>query len=317
MKRLVVGVDGSAASEMAIHWASALASATGAGVTVAHVGDYADRDGLRGGLLAHGARAARVEALDTARIGHDLRFLHGDPPTRILDLALEVGADMIVIGRRGHIPLAPRLLGSFTRRLLQTNEIPVAIVPAPSEQASLAARSSTAVVGLDGTASSQSVLAFAVSFGEALCYDIHALTVVDIHGDSAATGTRSGPIVGSAECALRQLVNAIDPQRPRSIAARVELGVAADELLRSSRHAEVLVVGHRRSTPTGRFLTHATSRYCAAHASCPVVLVPIEPAVDRSRRPSVNHEPQRSRRGFAYSLDHQTPTGEEAGARHG
>ena len=292
MKRLVVGVDGSAASEMAAYWASAIASATGAGITVAHVVDYTDSGDLLGrGVLACGERATWAEALDAARIEHNLRLLHGDPATRILDLATEVGADLIVIGRREHTLLAPRLLGSFTRQLLQTNEIPVAIVPAPTEQASQIDRVPTAVVGLDGTAASQSVLEFATHLGDLLSFGTQALTVVDIHGDPVPMEQRSGQVLELAEQTQRQLVNTVDQQRRHHIAAHVEFGVPSDELLRHSSHAEMLVVGHRRTTPTGRFLTHATSRYCAAHSACPVVLVPIEPAVDDSRRLSVNHEP--------------------------
>ena len=35
MRRLVVGLDGSVASEMALHWSLAIASATGAAITAA------------------------------------------------------------------------------------------------------------------------------------------------------------------------------------------------------------------------------------------------------------------------------------------
>jgi nucleotide-binding universal stress UspA family protein len=274
---------------MALHWASAIASATGAAITVAHVVEPTDQGDLIGGdAFANGAPDRWFEALDTAGIEHDFRSLHGDPPTEILDLSAEVGADMILLGRRERSLFAPRLLGSFTRQVLQVNEIPVAVVPAPDEQAAQTDRVPTVVVGLDGTASSQSVLTFATHIGDALDLDIQALSVIDIHADPVPMDQRSGQLLGSAARAQRQLVDAVDPQRRYRIAAQVEFGVPSDEILRHSIQAEVLVVGHRRTTLTGRFLKHATGRYCAAHAACPVVLVPIEPAVDHSRRRSTD-----------------------------
>jgi len=279
VKHLVVGVDGSASSEMAVYWASALASATGAKITVAHVVDHGDCENDPGlEALTEREDALWVEALNATRVAHDSRLLHGDPPTRILDIAAEVGADMIVIGRRAHVPVAPRLLGSFTRQLLQRNTIPVAIVPAPSEQVPREELASTAVVGVDGTESARSVLEVAVSLSEDIGLDMHVLTVVDIHADAGTeTGGPQRPNVGSAQRLLRRLVGAVDPAGGHRIAARADVGMPADELLRLSQHAEVLVVGHRRRTPISTFLTHATGRYCAAHATCPVVMVPIEP----------------------------------------
>ena len=279
MRRLVVGVDDSAASVMAVHWASAIAFATGAGIAVVHVVGHKDRGDLQiRGVSAGVERATWMDALDSTGIEHDFRSLYGDPPTRILDLATDVGADMIVIGRRGHAPVGPHLLGSSTQRLLQANQIPVAIVPRPSEQASRTEVTSTAVVGLDDTEPSHAVVDCAISLSDALGLDMDVLTVVDLHGDPSPRRQPAGQsAVESARLALRRLAGSVDPQRRHHIATHTEVGTPADELLRRSRDAKLLIVGHRRRTPMNRFLTQATGRYCAAHAVCPVVLVPIEP----------------------------------------
>ena len=279
MKHLVVGVDGSASSEMAIHWASAVASATGARITVAHVVDDGDHEDVSARFMPTAGRPAMlVGAVSTNPVGHDYEVLHGDPPTRILELAAEVEADMIVIGRRVHRPAAPRLLGSFTRQLLQRNELPVVVVPAPSEQLPRPDLTATAVVGLDGTESARSVLNCALSLSEAVGLDMDVLTTVDLHGETGSdTGKLERRDVRSVQRLLRGLVSTVDPQRIRHVNAHAEVGVASDELLRRSRYAELLVVGHRRRSPIGRFLSHATGRYCAAHSTCPVVMVPIEP----------------------------------------
>jgi nucleotide-binding universal stress UspA family protein len=52
----------------------------------------------------------------------------------IADVARDVGADVIVVGTRGHSPLAGLLRGSVTQRLLHLAPCPVLVVPA-GEQA--------------------------------------------------------------------------------------------------------------------------------------------------------------------------------------
>jgi nucleotide-binding universal stress UspA family protein len=48
----------------------------------------------------------------------------------IADLAREIDADAIVVGTRGHSPVAGLLLGSVTQRLLHIAPCPVVAVPA-------------------------------------------------------------------------------------------------------------------------------------------------------------------------------------------
>lgn len=73
------------------------------------VGDIADR-GIRAAL--------RV-----------VNFPGMQPAQCIADIANEVGADMIVVGTRGHSPLGGVLAGSVTQRLLEIAPCPVLAVP--------------------------------------------------------------------------------------------------------------------------------------------------------------------------------------------
>jgi nucleotide-binding universal stress UspA family protein len=286
MKQLVVGVDGSAPSQMAYHWASALASAAGARITVGHVVGFSGKQHERGRTeLADAEHAKRVAALTALGIDCDLRLLEGDPASRLLDLATRVGADMIVVGRRHRSPIAPPLLGSFTRKLLEENEVPIAVIPAPPDLGPVTSRKPKAVVGLDGSASSRSILTVAAALSNALDLDLEAVSVVDIHEEFVTSrGSAARQDVKTARQFLEGLIHDVRPNLSHTIALQAAVGVPSDELLRFSSRAELLVVGHHRATPIGRLLTHATSRYSAAHARCPVVLVPVEPIPASERK---------------------------------
>lgn len=274
MKQLVVAIDGSESSEMACRWALALASSTQAIVTVACVID----DSGSSDALPEAMHSTCTRLLTTSDVSGESRVLHGNPPEKLLELAAEVDAELIVIGRRRRSPLAPRLLGSFSRRLLRGNQIPVVSVPAPSEMGSHHALAPTAVVGLDGTAAAKTVLAVASLLSDALDLDVDAVSVVDIHDETAGRSDVEGRWdVASAERSLQELVADVRPRFRRTIATHTAVGLPSDELLRRASGAELLVVGHRRATPIGSFLNHSTSRYSAAHATCPVVMIPIEP----------------------------------------
>ena len=56
---------------------------------------------------------------------------HAHPASLIAEAAEDVGADLVVVGTRGHTALAGLLLGSVTDRLLRILRCPVLAVPSP------------------------------------------------------------------------------------------------------------------------------------------------------------------------------------------
>jgi nucleotide-binding universal stress UspA family protein len=55
----------------------------------------------------------------------------GEVATKIADMAAENGADLIIVGTRGHSALGGVLLGGVTQRLLHVAPCPVLMVPPP------------------------------------------------------------------------------------------------------------------------------------------------------------------------------------------
>lgn len=136
-EKILAAVDGSDASNRAFGKALELARLTGARVTAlavegplpayaATIGEVdevkREKDAYFGGLLAetrHRAEAAGVELDVDLRPGH--------PAELISRVAAEVGADLIVLGHRGHF-LRDHLLGSTADRVVEHADCPVMIV---------------------------------------------------------------------------------------------------------------------------------------------------------------------------------------------
>jgi nucleotide-binding universal stress UspA family protein len=139
--KIVVGVDGSDGSDRAVAAASDVAKRDGASVVLVHVveriaakGDMAplraDEPAVKEGIEKQAAD------LREAGIDADVRFeavILGGPARTIADVADETGADLIVVGTRGHSALAGVILGSVTQKLLHLASCPVLCVPGSSE----------------------------------------------------------------------------------------------------------------------------------------------------------------------------------------
>ncbi len=77
--------------------------------------------------------ASSRTALAAAREAHpdvpvDVVVRNGRPATALLDVAREVGADLVVVGRRGRGGFAGLLMGSVSRTVAQRATSPVAVV---------------------------------------------------------------------------------------------------------------------------------------------------------------------------------------------
>ena len=83
------------------------------------------RDAGRKGL------AGAIERKRTANVDMLPKLVMGDPRACILDVAKEVGADMIVMGTHGRRGLAHMFLGSTAESVVRTSPIPVLTVRAP------------------------------------------------------------------------------------------------------------------------------------------------------------------------------------------
>ena len=138
MRAIVVGTDGSAGAEKALRRGVDIANATGAQlhvVTAYPDGSY--REAISGtartapidlrraseDVLAREARHAQSEGVEV-----ETQAREGDPAQVLIDVAEEVGAELIVVGARGQTGLRRWLLGSVSSKLAHHAHCDVMIV---------------------------------------------------------------------------------------------------------------------------------------------------------------------------------------------
>lgn len=136
-RRVLIGIDGSAASDTAVRWAAEEAHARGAELIVVHavestsLGLWFTTEFIRG-ILREAAQPQLDAALAiAAQVAPDVstrgRVLIGSP-TRALEV-MSRGAELTVVGRSGRNAIARAWYGSVTWRLFSHAASPVLSVP--------------------------------------------------------------------------------------------------------------------------------------------------------------------------------------------
>ncbi len=141
-KHILIPVDGSATSALAVSKAAALAKTFGSAVTAVYVVDPYPFTGV-GADFAYGqaqyisaATAEANTALDATKkamadVGVDVTLMVGEGHAvhdGILRALEATGADLIVMGSHGRRGLEKLVLGSVTQRVLGVVHVPVLVV---------------------------------------------------------------------------------------------------------------------------------------------------------------------------------------------
>jgi nucleotide-binding universal stress UspA family protein len=140
---IIWATDGSEAADRALPYAKALAVEHGGALVVVHSKElmtgrasgypvYADEDELQRKIRR------QVDELRDESVDATLKLVAGaafGAAHRIAEVAAELKADVVVVGTRGHTPIAGVFLGSVTQRLLHVAPCPVLAVPSTKHAA--------------------------------------------------------------------------------------------------------------------------------------------------------------------------------------
>jgi nucleotide-binding universal stress UspA family protein len=285
---VVVGVDGSPGSDVALAWAAAQAAAHRRPLALVHgtgalvVTDFAfDLDDARRAMLAVGRRVVDhalelVPAADPA-LQVTVHLELEDPRLLLLRLAAE--ASLLVVGSRGRGPVTSLLLGSVSVGVSGHAPCPVAVVRPGASSAGQQDAARPVVLGTDATPASDE--ATRVAF-ELASWTGRPLTVLHALGD-----VRELPyfdLLGADQ--LRELRSGIERQLAEATAGFTEkfpdvpvltrtVVQSPGKALRSaSEEAAVVVVGARSRGTFARRVWGSVSRSTVEQAHCTVVVVP-------------------------------------------
>lgn len=140
----LVGIDGSEGSRKAAECAKARAEASGARLVIVFVIEWSpysfntpEENDQRHREKEREIEQARTQVLEPlvadlragSKVEIEALIRHGQPAEVLNDVAKEVGASEIVVGRLGRSKLASLLFGSVTSNLVQTSPVPVTVVP--------------------------------------------------------------------------------------------------------------------------------------------------------------------------------------------
>jgi len=137
IKKILVGIDGSEGANTAFKYASAMANALGATITlvvVKHLPEFvagymdnkmmAKLDKYYGDIAAD----AKEECDLASKVCVETKIIEGHPVTAIADFAKENNFDLIVVGSRGLTGLTRWFVGSVAEGLVRTAHCPVLVV---------------------------------------------------------------------------------------------------------------------------------------------------------------------------------------------
>jgi nucleotide-binding universal stress UspA family protein len=204
----------------------------------------------------------------------------GDPCDEIHKLALETGADLVVMGTHGRSGLKRLVLGSVTEALLNRPPAPVLTVNRNLRHRKGLFR--TVVCATDVSEWSAGTVAVALAFADEGAKRLMVLNVIEHPAESSG-----GTLERAALVALRDLI----PDGARSsypIDERVAYGEPDREILSvaGEEAADLVVMGTRGGGALGHVFG-STVRRVVRDATCPVLVVParhVWPATSLARQ---------------------------------
>ncbi|WP_156685593.1 universal stress protein [Mycobacterium sp. Marseille-P9652] len=277
---VVVGVDGSAASDAAVRWAAheavlrkvpltlVIATSTPSRAAASTPSELReDEEPPSHAILDNAVKIAEDTNKDGGQAEINRQLLHSAPVPTLVDMSND--ADMVVVGARGLGAVQSLLLGSVSTALIHHAYCPVAVIHSgaflPSHESVL--------LGIDGSPASD--LATAIAFEEA---SLRGARLVALHAwrDSDIAHIPSLEESAQRSAAEETLAERLAGWRERypevEVTRIVEYDRPATRLLEHSKLAQLVVVGSRGRGGFAGMLLGSVSTAVAQAAGTPVIV---------------------------------------------
>lgn len=276
---LVVGVDWSESSQVALRWCADLAARIGVGVTLVHasspwVGLEMAIPPLDTKVYERAVdRAVKEWAESLDGLAHRERVVEDDPAHALLTASSQLEPTLLVVGAHAGANWAPRMLGSVTSKVLHASSGPVALIPMSAQPG----QGGPLVVGVDGSDASLRALHWAATMALTLGTEVYAVCVfpADVFAEKPRLAAHLGddPLADTLE-ALRAIATQLGMETGAEIKSDVLIGHSGERLMSAGKESFALVLGKSGHNPLGEVVFGSTSHLVATHSDCPVIVVP-------------------------------------------
>jgi nucleotide-binding universal stress UspA family protein len=293
--RVLVALDGSPAGDVARQLVDSVSWPTGTSVRLITVvpdivamytGPWfepvlpPDAPELETELVAH--QRAMLEAARTAlgeRLAVDAVVRRGRAGTAIVDEASSFGADLVVMGARGHGVWAAALLGSVSAEVVDHAPCPVLVARTPTLERIVLAED-----GSEGASRAREFLVRCQGFGR-LPTRVVGVAWAPVPWQSGISPVLGGAAAEAHHEAIREARSHLEDAAHATLDAlaaatsegtlEVRVGDPAGEIVRAATDwgASLIVTGSRGRTGLRRVLLGSVARNVLHHASCSVLVV--------------------------------------------
>jgi nucleotide-binding universal stress UspA family protein len=298
IRRILCPVDFSRFSHHAYEQAVELAREFGAEITVLHASAVAPVTSLApigAPIPLEPARLTREERQSMTTVLRDFTYdadagglsiatqlREQDPVQAIIDAALTLPADLIVMGTHGRSGFERLLLGSVTEKVLRKAPCPVLTVPNRMTSAKQELTFSRILCAIDFSPASLRALEYAASLAAVEGPGVHALNVVELFAEGG--GMRDELVLDTPDFRAelirhaQQRLHAVISEQVRAlcpISESVTMGKAYREILRvaSDEKADLIVLGVQGRTAADLLLFGSTTQHVVRQAECPVLTI--------------------------------------------
>ncbi len=276
---IVVGVDGSANSRLALKWAADEADRRGSVLRIM----YSESDGPKdvpSWYAADTSDLTPAEAIIDDAAGlvatrHPSMMARGEivdwPPSLVLTVASR-SADLLVVGARGLGGFEELLIGSVSDQCLQYAHCPVAVVHCDADDIPYQALQPRIVVGIDGSLGSTRALQWALEEAVIRSASVEAVYAWQYPpiGTFAVRPAHSEQFVREVVEAAAEYAGRSAPEVP--FTSRTTCTPTVPALLDACQGADLLVVGSRGHGRVRDGVLGSVAHQCARHARCTVVV---------------------------------------------
>jgi nucleotide-binding universal stress UspA family protein len=278
--RILVPVDGSAASNAALPLARAVARETGASITLMRVVQPGDAVSFRD--ISATLERIKAELAESGVRVDAVTCQRDDVAHAILQQSRDESADLVIMRTHGRAGVERAVLGSVTQRVLAESRMPVILMRPGGRRLSHIRK---LLVPIDGSPGGSLALGIAVKLAKSTGASIRLLEIAvplpasawaaDPYGgmpyydpawDEEALASARTYVAGIVQSLRAAHVNADGEARQESFVAETIVTAAAEA------NADLIVMSTRALTGPARALLGSTADAVVRRAPCPVLL---------------------------------------------